>query len=61
MARRGRETLAAGEAAMRLQLSREKVIRLVQQGQLLGTRDPSKGWLVDRGAVERYRRQTRRP
>jgi excisionase family DNA binding protein len=45
--------LTAASAALRLRLSRERVIRLVQRGELAGRRDPERGWLVDRADVER--------
>lgn len=44
--------LSAVEAALRLGLSRERVIRLVQTGKLAGRRDATLGWRVDREAVE---------
>jgi hypothetical protein len=40
--------LSAAEAATRLQMSRERVVRLVQSGQLAGRRDDHQGWLVKR-------------
>ncbi len=49
--------LTAVEAAVILGVSRERVIRMVQRGTLAGRRDPERGWLVRRAAVERLRRQ----
>jgi len=45
--------MSAVEAALRLGLSRERVIRLVQTGKLAGRRDAALGWRVDREAVEK--------
>ncbi len=39
--------LPVAEAAIRLGITRERVIRLVQTRQLGGRRDPRRGWLVD--------------
>ena len=44
--------MSAVEAALRLGLSRERVIRLIQIGRLTGRRDAALGWRVDRQAVE---------
>ncbi len=44
--------ISAVEAALRLGLSRERVIRLIQIGRLSGRRDAALGWRVDRKAVE---------
>ena len=51
-----RRELPAAEAALRLGMSRERLIRLIQNGQLEGRRDPRLGWLVGQAAVERLRR-----
>ena len=40
--------LSAAEAAAHLQMSRERVVRLIQSGQLAGRRDDRQGWLVKR-------------
>ena len=47
-----RPEVTAAEAAVRLALSRERVIRLVQTGKLAGRRDPALGWRVYRDALE---------
>jgi hypothetical protein len=47
-----REDIPAAEAAVRLSLSRERLIRMVQTGRLLGRRDAERGWLVSAAAVE---------
>lgn len=44
--------MSAVEAALRLGVSRERVIRLVQIGKLTGRRDTALGWRVSREAVE---------
>ncbi len=44
--------LPAAEAAVLLRRSRERVIRLIQTGDLPGRRVPGVGWVVDRKAAE---------
>ena len=39
------------EAAVRLRLSRERVIRLIQIGALPGRRDPMRGWVVEEAGL----------
>ena len=48
--------LTAAEAAVRLGMSRERLVRLVQNGQLPGRRDPVQGWLVSAKAVATLQR-----
>jgi hypothetical protein len=42
-------------AAMRLTMTRERVIRRIQTGELAGRRDPDVGWVVDKASVDSYR------
>ena len=44
--------ITASEAAIRLRLSRERVVRLVQTGELAGKHDPRRGWFVRKSHVE---------
>ncbi len=48
-----RAEVSAVEAAIRLALSRERVIRLIQTGKLAGRRDQVTGWRVYRDALDR--------
>jgi len=57
----GEMEVTAAEAAVRLRLSRERVVRLVQIGELRGRRDPTRGWLVDEGAVVKLTRPSSSP
>jgi excisionase family DNA binding protein len=50
------DELTATEAAMRLKISRERLIRLVQRGELQGRRDPERGWLVSQQDVTGHAR-----
>ncbi|MDX2059500.1 MAG: helix-turn-helix domain-containing protein [Gemmatimonadales bacterium] len=47
--------ITATAAAVLLGLSRERVVRLVQRGQLRGRRTADGAWLVERAAVETWR------
>jgi hypothetical protein len=49
---KGRTEVPVADAATRLRMTRERVIRLIQTGRLRGRRDPGLGWLVDEGALE---------
>lgn len=56
--RKAREVTAA-EAAVRLGMSRERLVRLIQVGDLLGRRDGALGWLVSLRALQRLERAMR--
>lgn len=47
--------MSAVDAALQLQMSRERVIRLIEGGKLAGRRDPVTGWRVSREAVDAVR------
>jgi len=57
--RRKEGELAATAAAVLLEVSRERLVRLVQTGRLKGRRHPELGWLVSRAAVEQLQRERR--
>jgi hypothetical protein len=50
---KARPEIPATEAAIRLRVSRERVVRLVQIGRLPGRRDPELGWMIEVAALER--------
>jgi hypothetical protein len=54
--RQGRE-LPAAEGALQLGMSRERLVRLIQSGELAGRRDSDQGWLVAQAAVEQRLRR----
>jgi hypothetical protein len=41
-------------AAMRMGMTRERVIRRIQTRHLVGRRDPELGWLVDSSSVDAF-------
>ena len=51
------DEIAVADAAVRLRISRERVIRLIQVGQLHGRRDAARGWLVSEDAVAKFARR----
>jgi hypothetical protein len=51
---KGAGEVPAAQAALRLGISRERLIRLVQTGELKGRRS-ERGWLVELAALERLR------
>lgn len=53
---RNRRELTATEAAVRLRMSRERLIRLIQTGEVAGRRDPLRGWLIEPTALQRLER-----
>ncbi len=48
------ETLAITDAALRLGVSREAAIRMVQRGLLEGGQELGRWWYVTRESVDRY-------
>lgn len=46
--------MRVGDAALRLAMSRERVIRLVQAHKIRGRRDPWGGWLVDVSSIDAF-------
>lgn len=48
-----RRRLSANEAALRIRASRERLLRLVQTGQLAGGQEGGRWW-VDESSVERF-------
>lgn len=49
-----RKTFPATEAAVRAGISRERVIRLIQAGDLKGRRDERGRWVVDAISLQRW-------
>jgi hypothetical protein len=56
---RGEEDLTAAESALRLRMSRERVVRLIQTGQLKGCRHPERGWLVNPESLDQLTAELR--
>jgi hypothetical protein len=50
----GKREVTAAEAGLRLRLSRERVVRLIQTGRLAGRRDHERGWLVQEEALKAF-------
>lgn len=54
-----KKEVGASEAALLLGVSRERLVRLIQRGQLKGRRDSQQGWLVGSVSLMAFRRRLR--